>query len=115
VHFSGVLLAIHISINDSYSLCDYWKQSYYYYYTCLTASSRTTWLSQYRKGKTSLDFNEARDGRVLGCSGISWTICKQFAPHCIWLTTPTHHHSIFYRPDALPDAQPTCVKALKEA
>ena len=35
------------------------------------------------RGKTSLDPNEARDMgayRVLGCSGISWTICKQSAP-----------------------------------
>ena len=39
--------------------------------------SRTTWVSWYQKGKTSLDLNEARDDRVLGCSGISWTICKQ--------------------------------------
>jgi len=26
--------------------------------------SRTTWVSQYQKGKTSLDFNEARYGGV---------------------------------------------------
>jgi len=38
--------------------------------------SRTTWVSQYQKGKTSLYLNEARDDRVLGCGGISWTICK---------------------------------------
>jgi len=36
--------------------------------------SRTTWVSWYQKGKTSLDLNEARDDGVLGCSGISWTI-----------------------------------------
>jgi len=35
--------------------------------------SRTTWVSRYQKGKTSLDLNEARNGEVLGCSGISWT------------------------------------------
>jgi len=40
----------------------------YYYYT------RTTWVSRYQKGKTSLDLREARDGGVLGYSGISWTI-----------------------------------------
>jgi len=33
--------------------------------------SRTTWASQYQKGKTSLDLNEAREDGVLGCSGIS--------------------------------------------
>jgi len=32
---------------------------------------------------------------VLGCSGISWTICKQSAPHSRQTTTPTPHHSIF--------------------
>ena len=42
--------------------------------------SRTTWVSRYQKGKTSLDLNEARDDGILGCSGISWTICKQSAP-----------------------------------
>jgi len=30
-----------------------------------------------KKGKTSLNVNKARDDGVLGCSGISWTICKQ--------------------------------------
>ena len=29
---------------------------------------------------------------------------------CRQITTPTPHHSIFYRPDALPDAQPTVSK-----
>jgi len=33
--------------------------------------SRTTWVSQYQKDKTSLDLNEARDDRVLGYNGIS--------------------------------------------
>jgi len=27
--------------------------------------------------------------------------------HPMQTTTPTSHHSVFYRPDALPDAQPT--------
>ena len=40
-------------------------------------------------------------------SGISWTIYKQSAPRSRQITTPIPHHSIFYRPDALPDAQPT--------
>ena len=47
---------------------------------------------------------------VLGCRGISWTICKQSAPHSRQITTPTPHHSIFYRLDALPDAQTTVSK-----
>ena len=40
-------------------------------------------------------------------SGISWTICKQSEPHSRQITTATPHHSIFYRSDALPAAQPT--------
>ena len=38
--------------------------------------SKTTWVSRYRKNKTSLDLNEARDDGVCGCSGISWTIMQ---------------------------------------
>ena len=42
-------------------------------------------------------------------SGIRWTMCKS-APRCCQITTPVHHHSIFYRPDAFPGAQPTVSK-----
>ena len=42
-------------------------------------------------------------------SGISWAICKS-APCSRQTTTPTPHHSVFYRPDALPAAQPTASK-----
>jgi len=65
--------------------------------------SGTTWVSRYQKGKTNLDFTEARD------SGISWAICKS-APCSRQKTTPASHHSVFYRPDALPAAQPTASK-----
>jgi len=57
--------------------------------------SRTTWLSQYQKGKTRLDLNEARDDGVSECSGISWTICKQSAPCSRQITPPTPHRSVF--------------------
>jgi len=46
----------------------------------------------------------------MGRSGISWTICKSFAPHSRQITMPVPHHSIFYGPGALPDAQPTVSK-----
>ena len=72
--------------------------------------SRITWVTRYQKGKDTLDLNETRDDGVLGCSGISWTIGKQSAPRSRQITTPTPRHSIFYRPDALPDAQPTVLK-----
>ena len=42
-------------------------------------------------------------------SGISWARCKS-APCSRQITTPASHHSIFYRPDALPTAQPTASK-----
>jgi len=39
-------------------------------------------------------------------SGISWAICK-YAPCSRQITMPATHHSVFYRPDALPATQPT--------
>ena len=69
--------------------------------------SRTNWVSRYQKDKTSLDLNETRDDGVWGCSGISWTIMQTI---CTLLQTDNHTNTSslsFYRPDALPDAQPT--------
>ena len=43
---------------------------------------------------------------IVSGSGIKWAICK-CAPCSRQITTPTPHHSVFYRPDALPAAQPT--------
>ena len=45
-------------------------------------------------------------------SGISWAICKS-ASLSREITTPAPHHSVFYRPDALPAAQPTASKQWK--
>ena len=42
-------------------------------------------------------------------SGISWAICKS-APRSRQITMPAPHSSVFYRPDALPAAQPTASK-----
>ena len=42
-------------------------------------------------------------------SGISWAICKS-APCSRQITMPAPHNSVFYRPDALPTAQPTASK-----
>jgi len=53
--------------------------------------SSTSW---YQKGKTSLDLNEARDFGVVRCTGISWTICRQSAPCCRQITTPSPYHSV---------------------
>ena len=46
---------------------------------------------------------------TLSCSEIRWAICKS-APCSRQITTPAPHRSVFYRPDALPAAQPTASK-----
>jgi len=54
--------------------------------------SGTTQVSRCHKGKTSLDFTEARDSEWV--SWVSWVICKS-APRCRQITTPAPHHSVF--------------------
>jgi len=46
-------------------------------------------------------------------SGISWDICKS-ATRSRQITAPAPHHSVFYRPDALPVTQPTASKHLRQ-
>ena len=58
-------------------------------------------MSQYQKGKTNLDFSEAR------VSEWQWHQLGKSASRSRQTTTPAPHHSIFYRPGALPAAQPT--------
>ena len=67
-------------------------------------------VSWYHKGKTSLEFIEARNDGVLGCGGISWTRMQTI---CTSLQTDNHASTPslnFYNPDAVPDAQPTVSK-----
>jgi len=67
--------------------------------------SGTTQVSRYQKGKTNLDLTEAKDsewqwhqlGHMQDCNSLQ-------------TTTPATHHSVFYRPDALPATQPTASK-----
>ena len=68
--------------------------------------SRTTWVSRYQKGKPVWILLEQE---TVSGSGISWAICKS-APRFRQITTPVPHFSVFYRPDALPAAQPTASK-----
>ena len=76
-------------------------------HTRLTALfSGTTWVSRYQKGKTNLDFTEARD------SEWQWHQLGHMQV-CISLQTDNHASTpplVFYRPDALPAAQPTASK-----
>jgi len=47
--------------------------------------------------------------KTVSGSGISWAICKS-ASRSRQITMPAPHHSVFYRPDALPATQPTAPK-----
>jgi len=97
------------SINSKHSYC-------LFCWTTTTATrfnglfSRTTWVSQHQKGKTSLDLNEARDDGVLGQQ---WHQLDHMQAICTSLQTDSHTNTSslnFYRPDALPDAQPAVSK-----
>ena len=68
--------------------------------------SRTTRVSRSQKGKTNLDFTEARD------SEWQWHQLGHIksAPRSRGITMRTPDHSVFYRPDALPATQPTASK-----
>ena len=59
--------------------------------------------------KTNLDLLEKE---IVNGSGISWAICKS-ASCTRQITTPASHHSVFYRPDALPATKPTVSKHLR--
>jgi len=79
---------------------------YYYYYNHFTAIwilSGTTLVSRYQKGKTKTNLDFLEQETVSG-SGISWAICK-CAPR-----PDRYMPTVFYRPDALPAAQPTASK-----
>ena len=76
--------------------------------------SRTTSVSWYQKGKTSLDLSEARDDGVLGWQ---WHQVDHMQTICTLHHMDNHTNTSslnFYRPDALPGAHPTVstVKAL---
>jgi len=73
--------------------------------------SGTTPVSRYQKGKGVKQSGFYWSKRVSG-SGISWAICKS-ATLSRQTTMPAPHHSVFYRPDALPAAQPTASKHWK--
>jgi len=68
--------------------------------------SGTTWVGRYQKGKTYLDFTGARD------SEWHWHQLGHMQV-CTSLQTDNHASTpplSFYRPDALPAAQPTASK-----
>jgi len=81
---------------------------YHYTHTFNGPFSGTTRVSRYQKGKTDLDFTEARDSEWQWHQLGHMQVCTSPQPdnHA----TPAPHHSVFYRPDALPAAQPTASK-----
>jgi len=68
--------------------------------------SRTTRVSRYQKGKTNLDFTEARDSKWQWYQLGHVQVCTSLQTDN-YASTP---QLSFYRPDALPDAQPTVSK-----
>ena len=88
----------------------HWRINYCYYYICLMAFSRTTWVGRHHKGKPFWILLEQEMMGWQSGSGISWTKYKSSAPHSRKITMPVPHQSCFYRPDALPAAQPTASK-----
>jgi len=73
--------------------------------------SRTTHVSQHQKGKTRKDNTnlDLQEQEIVSGRGISCAICNSaLRPRQIIM--PALHHSVFYRPDALPAFQPTASK-----
>jgi len=68
--------------------------------------SGTTRVSQYQKGKTSLDSTEARDSEWQWHQLGHMQVCTLLQQ----ITTPAPRRSVFYRLDALPATQPTASK-----
>jgi len=67
--------------------------------------SRTTWVNRQQKGKPFWILLEQE------MTGWQWHQLDHMQSNCTLLqTTPVRHHSDFYRPDALPAAQPTASK-----
>jgi len=66
-------------------------------------------VSRFQKGKTNLDFIGARDSEWQWHQLGHMQVCTSLQTHNHTSTPPL----IFYRPDALPAAQPTASKALK--
>jgi len=84
------------------------------YYTTLHPFSGLFFLDNpgkpIHKGKPSLDLNEAREDQVLGRQ---WHQLDHLQAICTSLQRDNHTNTLslnFYRPDALPDAQPTVSK-----
>jgi len=99
----------HIAVN---SLQVYWHASNTHTHTHLMAlcPGLTRWAGT-RKVKPIWILLKQQ---TVSGSGISWAIYKS-APRSRQITMQAPHHSLFYRLDALPAAQPTVSKHLRHA
>ena len=90
------IMSMPSSMKSSIVLCYKINKLTYWLSQLLTHSfndplSGTTRVSRYQKGKTNLDFSEAK---TVSGSGIGWTICKS-EPRSKQITAPAPHHSVF--------------------
>jgi len=67
-------------------------------------------VSRYQKGKTSQDFAEARDSEWQRHQLGHMQVCTSLQTDNHASTSPLSFFLVFYRPDALPAAQPTASK-----
>jgi len=74
--------------------------------------SGTTQVSRYQKGKPNLDFTEARDGEWQWNQLGHMQVCTALQTDSQASTLPL---LCFYRPDALPAAQPTASKHWRQS
>jgi len=79
-------------------------------YICLTAVFRTARISRHQKGKA---FWILTKQEMMGGSGISWRICKSFAPCTRQKNMPVPHHSVFLQARCFSCCLTNSVKALK--
>jgi len=82
------------------------QNSYKYTHPFNGPLSGTTRVSRYQKGKINLDFTEARDTELHWHLLGHMQVCTSLQSDNHASTTPLN----FYRPDALPAAQPTASK-----
>ena len=75
----------------------------------LSGATRVSWYHKKVKPIWILLKQETLSG-----SGTRWAICNS-APRSRQITMPAPHHSVFYRPNALPAAQPTVSKHWRES
>jgi len=94
----------------TYGCTDGWMYTHTTVLLLFWSMSGTTRVSRYQEGKTrKVKANlDSLEQEIVSGSGISWAICKS-ASHP---RQPCQHPTtqFFYRPDALPVAQPTASK-----